>query len=316
MTKASFIDELENCRHDFYSMPDRSRPTTYHSLLAPSTEMSVLLPAYDKEMAAVLTALWDNETRFQETRRHSKSVDIENPSLNLLAGAQPAYLAELFTERVWNTGLCRRLLLIHGTKQPEHDPFLNVPTSELITSRLKSATEYLSRQQGQITWHPAASHAYRSWSMNGQQPLPTHPKLENYNGSRKELLIKLMIISAYSANNPSLHLSDFNRATQWLFSAEDEMPSIFSDMAGESDKHIIFETEAFILREYNNPDNHQQPISYTRVWNFLTERAGVQKAYQIMQTLEDGGKVTREAGTNAWRPILHIQQHPMFTGSA
>jgi hypothetical protein len=125
-----------------------------------------------------------------------------------------------------------------------------------------------------------------------------------------------MIISAYSHNNPSLLLSDFTRASQWLFSAEDEMPAIFTDMAGESDKHIIFETEAFILREYNDINNNQKPVPYTRVWNFLTERAGVQKAYQIMHTLEDGGKVVREAGTNAWRPILHIQQHPMFTGSA
>lgn len=314
MTKASLIDSLAEAATSF--LGTGGAPFRYHSLLVAAEEFSVLLPTYDMEYIGVLNSIWMNKSKYEERRRHGRHQQtlVENPTLNLLGGAQPAWLAALFPEEAWNTGLARRLMMIYATDTPHrslfYDPHVEEGVRQLVLDRLGE----MSALYGQMRWEGDAMLALDEWYMGGDplmggQPVPDHSKLQHYNRSRGLLSLKLCIIASVSRSNELIiRIADVDRAIGWLLEAERRMPDIFRAMVGRSDRDVIDEMHMYMMALYQRD---RKKIAGEIIRRFLLERVPHEKVETIISAAERANIIARMAGTeDQWIPRPRYDNSP------
>jgi hypothetical protein len=310
MTKASLIDSIAKAKKMILP-PGGGAPQHHHALLVPAEEFSVLLPTYDMEYVGALNALWNNKASHHEVRRtgQKQDVNIDFPYLNLLGGAQPRWLASIFPEDVWHTGLGRRMIMIYSSTTPWKDVWASTtdvsPLRELILKRLG----LLSKAYGQMSIERRAAEALTDWDRSGRQPVPTHAKLIDYNTNRNFQLIKLAIVSAASrgelfTNNsaPAVRLEDVDRAKAWLFEAEALMPDVFRAMLGKSDKDVVDELHMWAQTQYAKA---KPPVALdgALIRQFLLDRVPHDKVESILNLADKANIVVRVSGSaDSWIP--------------
>lgn len=308
MTKAALMDTLAISKSVFLT---KKAPVIYHSLLIASEEFSVLVPSYDMEYIGSLNSIWNNKALHSEQRRYGKNSElrIENPQLTILAGTQPSYMASLFPEEAWNSGLARRLMMIYVGDHPVEDIFGASVDNQLAKAKVLHKLGAMSELYGEITWHPEAMEELRAWNLAGGPPAPTHTKLVHYNRSRTFHVIKLCAISAVSrvAGDPKAKLeiipSDFTRAREWILFAERFMPDVFRAMVGKSDRDVIDELHRYALTEYYKVKG--APLEGQMLRRFLLTRVPHDKVESILLTADRAGILVRDLSVSPgdrWRP--------------
>lgn len=307
MTKASLIDTLAKSRK-MVLPPGGGQPQHHHALLVPAEEFSVLLPSYDMEYIGTLNALWNNKLSHHEVRRTGakQDVNIDYPYLSILGGAQPGWLASIFPEDAWNTGIGRRMIMIYSSTTPWKDVWAEspdvTPLRELILKRLG----LLSKAYGRLSIERAAVEALTVWDQSGRKPEPTHAKLAHYNTSRYFQLQKLSIVSAasrgelFASTKPAVRLEDVERAKAWLLEAEALMPDVFRAMLGKSDKDVVDELHLWLQSRYIA--NKKQPIEGALLRQFLLDRVPHDKVESILTMADRANIVVRMASTDNWIP--------------
>jgi hypothetical protein len=299
MTKAALVDAVAAASRRLI-LPN-NQLVEFHSLLIASPEFGVLVPAHDLEFLNTLNDLFDNRKSYRETRRYmgNKQIDIINPQINILAGTQPTYLASLLPEEAWGMGFTSRLLLIYSSEIMNNDIFevflLKSDKRELLVKMLQK----FSKLYGAMEFDNEAKTAALSWFSSGMRPIPEHSKLENYNSRRHIHVLKLSIISAVSKSRSTIILSDFHRAKEWLLEAEAAMPDVFRDMILRSDVQTIQELHIFIWKIWVK---ERKPIHQSRLVNFLSARVPSEKIMKILEIAEKANVITRDAGTDNFRP--------------
>jgi hypothetical protein len=273
----------------------------YHSLLIASPEFGVLVPAHDLEFLNTLNDLFDNRRSYRENRRYmgNKQIDIINPQINILAGTQPTYLASLLPEEAWGMGFTSRLLLIYSSEPSNGNLFEVFQHKSSIRDDLAKGMVRISKIYGHMELDSEAKKATLDWIEKGLRPVPEHSKLENYNSRRHIHVLKLAVISAVSKGRSMVMLYDFERAKEWLLDAEAVMPDVFRDMILRSDVQTIQELHIFIWKIYAK---EKKPVHQSRLVNFLSARVPSEKIMKILEIAERANVVTREAGTDNYRP--------------
>lgn len=300
MTKASLIDSIASATVVF--TPKEDKPLKYHSLLVAAEEFSVLLPAYDMEYIGVLNSIWSNKPVHEETRRHgpARDIKIENPTLNMFGGCQPAWLAALFPEEAWSTGLARRLVMIYSTDTPYRSMFYEGEIDEGARERVVERLGQFSKMYGQMKWEREAQEMYEKWDLSGTPnlggaPVPSHTKLQHYNKSRRYFAFKLCIISSASRGNDMvIRAGDVDRALGWMLDAERAMPDIFRAMLGKSDKDVIDEMHTYVMGKFGM---HRNPVDIQDIRRFMLERVPHDKVEGIIKSAENANLISRVAGT-------------------
>ena len=304
MTKASLIDTLQKSKK--MVVPPEGGPVYFHPLLVAAEEFSVLLPAYDMEYIGTLNGLWNNKAVHHEVRRTGakQDVEIEKPYLHLLGGAQPAWLASIFPEDAWSTGIGRRMIMIYSSAGVWKDVWAEYDDRPELRASLVQRLGLLSKAYGQMAIERQAAEYLSDWDRSGRKPEPVHAKLAHYNASRNFQLIKLSMVSAASRGElfekvPAVRLEDVKRAQSWLFEAEAIMPDVFRAMIGKSDKDVIDElhlwAQATFLRS-------KKPIPGNLMRQFLLDRVPHDKVESILNLADTAKIITREVGSNDWIP--------------
>lgn len=301
MTKASLVDTLAKAKN--IRLVPNGNAITYHSLLIPAEEFSVLLPTYDMEYIGTLNSIFNNKPLHEESRRTGtvKELSIENPQINILGGVQPSFLGSVFPEEVWSTGFARRIIMVYSGETPMqsifYEPELPPQARESILHRLGQ----MSQMYGQMTWEPAAAEKIDRWHCAGGPPAPTHSKLAHYVRSRTLHAIKLAIISAIArTGHLTIQLADVSRAIEWLLEVEKLMPDIFREMIGKSDSQVLEELHYFVTAMWNKEG--RKPIPEKFIWEFLGQRLPSEKIEKVLMVAEKGNVIARQAGTDLWVP--------------
>lgn len=310
MTKAALVDHIEKSKRIF--TPDKAPPLVYHSLSVAAEEFSVFLPAYDMEFIGVLNTFWGKKrVHIEERRFNKKDTKIDRPQLNILGGIQPSYMASLFPEEAWNTGLARRLMMIYSTDTPHRSLFASASIPKGVREGLLTALGEMSVTYGAMSWEQEAMDYLDKWHMAGPPnaggpPLPTHQKLQHYLRSRSLMSLKLSMIAAVSRDRVALHitLGDVKRALHWLMEAERVMPDIFRAMVGKSDRDVLREIHYFCLQQYGAT---RRPIPDARLRAFILERMPHDKVDSLIRAADSSGLIARVAGTGGasapeWMP--------------
>ncbi len=300
VTKASLIDELE--KRKTHKVTPSGPPLVYSSVQMIYEELSQAVPIFDREFINFLVGVWNNKSMFRETRRMTKSdITIQAPQLNLLAGAQPAYLANTFPEDTWRTGIGRRILMIYHGVPTKINWFAKIEEKGEQRQLLLSRLSQLSSVMGEMGWNPDALEKFVYWYEGNCPPLPTHSKLQDYNNGRAQTIIKLAGISVISRTGTVnlIELEDLDRAFKWLFEAERLMPDIFRAMIGKSDNSILEEL-LLVMRNYeakNRVNGRAKNIKGELIWQFLSDRVPGERITYLIQAAEKSGMIQRIAGT-------------------
>lgn len=299
MTKAALLDVLAKSPQTF--LPPKGPAIQYHSLLVAAEELEVLLPEYDREFTGVLNSIYNNKPMHRENRRHGpvRELTINFPQLNILAGAQPAYMASRFPEDVWATGLSRRIMMIYAGEgvfqelfdAPRQDP-------ELLLALIGRLGQ-VSKLYGPCQFEVGAAAELALWNREGCKPVPEHSKLQNYNRERKVRSVKFATISAIArSGKPIITLADVVRGRNWMLEAELVMPDIFREMIGKSDMQVYEEAHYFVTALWAK--RKQKPVSGEVIMEFLLQRVPTEKAMKIMEGLERANYLQRVAGQDGW----------------
>lgn len=302
VTNASLVDAIKAARA--VRVQKKGEALEYHSLFVPAEEFQVLLPVYDMQMIATLNSIYNNKPLHRETRRTGavRDVQIVNPQLNILAGAQPSYFASTFPEEAWSTGFARRIIMIYSPETPKYSLFGDAFENKELRERVKYKLSRMSQQYGQMRWRTEAVEFLSDWHDKGGPPVPQHSKLAHYVRTRSLNVLKLSIISCVSRTGGDLiELEDVKRALHWLLTAESLMPDIFREMIGKSDIQIIEEMHYFVSAIFHK--NKQRPIQGAKIMHFLLQRCPTDKAEKIMLMTEKANIIARVAGEqDLWIP--------------
>lgn len=297
VTRASLVDELADAKHAI-PVNNGAGLVEYASLQVAAGELGVLIPAHDLDFLSVLNHIYDNPPIHSEKRRtHKINHQIINPQLNILAGTQPAYLANLLPEQAWGMGFMSRQIMIYsGTPiRVSLFPEVNVKNNNLRIALLSDMIQ-MTGLIGNMIWEIETALELQRWYNEGMPPTPEHSKLVHYNGRRILHIGKLCMISSLSRGNDlRITLPDLNRARDWLLEAEVHMPDIFREMAGRSDAQVIHELHFFMFALWSK--SGQKPIHESAIYNFLQTQLPSERISRVLETAQRANIIARVAGT-------------------
>lgn len=284
-TKASFLDELEDATRNMGHV-------VYHALTVICEEFGVFIKIRDDDLITDLTTLFDNPEKFTAPRRVSKSVSIEKPTLNILACATPAVLGK-FPDSAWNEGFTSRVIFIWGVRPTDIRHAFRKRQDPELTDLTVRAAEFFTDLNGEFEWDEDAQIAFNDWYNNGMLPKPDYSRLEHYASRRDTHAMKLSMISAVSCGHGlNVTLSDFNRACNWLFEAENEMPNVFLSMTAPSDSKVMDDLHHYVYTEYSKVERDKRlPVPKDHVLSFLSKRVTSEKVDRILLLAEQTGQI-------------------------
>lgn len=301
VTKASLMDALVKAKG--IAIPPQGPPVVFHTLNVAAEEFAVLMPSYDLEFIGVLNSIYNNKSWYEETRRtgNVREVKIEQPQLNILGGTQPGWLASVFPEEAWSTGLASRLIMVYAADVPLKDLFQEVPDNEILRTGVLEKLGKITNLWGQMQWEARGAECLSKWHMQGGPPQPQHSKLAHYVRRRSQHLIKLSMVSAISARGDLVIMqSDVERGIEWLVEAERLMPDIFRAMVGKSDAQIIEELHFFVTTLWLK--SKREAVPERMLVGFLQQRVPSDKIDKILDISDRANIVCRVAGSNSWIP--------------
>lgn len=176
----------------------------------------------DKDYLMLLTNLWDNLDKYNNPKISSKSIEVNEPTINLLSASTPENLNMAFPSNVMDTGTLSRMLFIHS---PPTGKKILMPTrgSDEIKLRLINHLKAIKEHcVGEVSLSPAA-HDALEYIYNHQEPIEDQRFLY-YHSRRLTHLFKLCMISAASRLSMQIEEYDVLLANTILVAAEMQMP--------------------------------------------------------------------------------------------
>jgi hypothetical protein len=288
MTKAAFIDEMgEHTRRVLY----KGETILYNPLCIMISELGTLVNAHDLEFFSLLSDLFDNKEVPHRSRRRGhnsgKAIDLPNPSVNIIAGTQPAFLGDLLPDAAWQQGFTARFLMIYAPGAPAVDMFAEREDQSHLQAELVKGLQVRSKLLGEFRISEEAKDIIRLWMSGGLKPVPDHERLITYNSKRNQFVLKLAMVAAVSARG-ELHIlaEDVERGKSWLLAAEHVMPDIFRDMVQRSDSALLSELHRYAWNLWLKSaarSEQRKLIHRSKLMEFLSLRCPADKAMRILE---------------------------------
>jgi len=300
MTKAATLDVLEANKRRILINGETHE---YHPMCIFVPEFGTLVNAHDLEFFSLLNKLFDNEPEHRSQRRGhhgGREIFIPYPTINILGGTQPGYLASLLPEEAWHMGLTSRLIMVSAqAAERAASPFERGEDNTALREDLVKRLVEISKLVGEFTLTSAAREAVELWLSAGLPPVPEHPRLLYYNGRREIYLMKLAMIAAVSrCAGLTIEVTDIVRAKSWLLSVENLMPDIFRDMYLKSDSTLMSETHRFTFELWTKSAHvvsQRKPVHKADLMRYLLLRCPVDKAERVLEAMCSAGWLERDS---------------------
>jgi hypothetical protein len=299
-TKASFLHALEG------AIRTTASGAVFSAMTVLPREFGVLIPRNDPQFLEDLSDIWESPPRYHAPRVVSKSVTVENPTVNILAAATPDTIGVILPESSWGQGFTSRLLFIYGVRNPQADRniFEKRPVASNGSALLHHLRPMFFELHGEFEWEEDAMLAANEWINSGMPPAPTYSRLAHYNSRRDMHLLKLSMISAISAGrNLRIALADVNRARTWLLNAEKTMPDVFRAMVMKSDTQLLDDLHYHVYSIYARvPRKERKPVPDAELCRFLANKIPADRVRKIIEMAEATGRVKQGVVPGEWIP--------------
>jgi hypothetical protein len=300
VTKAALIDALSRSLRTVINGAESAY--TFSSMAVPCSEFGIFFTHHDLEFLSVLNHIYDSPPNYKEERRTSGIVEINKPYLVILAATQPDFLNSFLPEEAWGMGFASRLIMIYADATPAADLFATI---EVKNNGLEKTLVEMFNIKGEFKWTQNAINEINAWNRAGCPPRPTHGKMLHYNGRRALHTIKLAMISSASRNPGEniVTVDDFERAKDWLLSAEVAMPDIFRAMGQKSDAQVISDLHFHIYRIWSSVAlDKRVAITQQVMYEFLHTRVTSDRIPKLIDVAEKTGYIRKGLYPNEFIP--------------
>lgn len=215
-------------------------------LLIAADEFNVFVGNGNIEFLSLLGVMWDYEGVFKNKVKNTRSVEIHDPFVSVLAGNTPTGFSLAFPAEAIGQGIFSRLLLVYGESTGRKITFPEPPTIEAVQEITARIHEAKSAAKGDSTLTEKAKGAldiiYKS--TRGVQDV----RFESYANRRFSHLLKLcLIISAGNYRN-RIEESDVVYANTILTYAEKLMPKALGEFGKAKHSDVAHRILAFVER--------------------------------------------------------------------
>jgi hypothetical protein len=285
VTAASLVDALVDLKRTI--IQPGLEATEYNTMMVTSDELGTFMAKYDEEFIALMCAFYDVDLYSQWRRGKELKIKIRRPQISMLCGTTPANLMRFVPEQAWDGGFMSRTFLIWSDDRNLVDIFEAKPG--VIDKDLLHDLRLVNMLGGQYNATKDFRDLLNSWREANCHPAPSHPRLLHYNSRRSAHLLKLSMISAADRDaGLLLTRADFDRAYQWLTSAEALMPDIFKAGAPGADAHAIEEILHFISTVDKGKGVPEQVIN-----RFAMERLPLNSIPRVIAVMVSSGMIKR-----------------------
>lgn len=255
-TWQSLLDEIKDAQQTV-TMPN-GEIFTSSSMTIFVGEFGTFINPDDRIQIDVLTSLWDcRKQPFKKTTRTMGNTEVQNPWINMLACATPAWFSKHIPNYLMMAGIMSRMVIVYGDKKRKLTayPGLARPRAGQLEVRRQLVSDLceISNICGVYELAPAAVTWGEEWYNDLWTDRPLHLTSEKFDGyvSRKQTHIhKLaMVIAAARSNNliiEKVHLETANRIVSGL---ENDMEQVFAKVGSHDTLEAYHETLA-VVRAY------------------------------------------------------------------
>jgi hypothetical protein len=223
---AAIKDELqqeEQAGLSNFTAEDWAKITTEY--FAFSDELVQFLGRNNGDFCSSLCDLWDYNGIYRYKARHSKSVAIVNPHVNLFGGLTHEHFQDCFPERVWQQGFGSRTILVHAGERRKRVFNPPAPNLELAASIADLLKALRTKMHGEVKYSPAALRLAEEIYLSEDEYLPKDIRLQGYNSRRNSQLVKLMMLVAVLNGRLTIERDDVMLANSILAFTESKMSS-------------------------------------------------------------------------------------------
>lgn len=285
-TRAAMVDELIASQRHFDYNGER---IIFHSLQVAATEFGVLIPAYDHQAMNFYNLIWDCEDTHKERLRHGehKTIDIDYPQINMLAGTQPAYLGALLPPDAFGMGFTARLFMIYQGEPTRPTLFGDSATlDENLRKEMIKDIAQIVKMKGEMKFSKEAMAFIEEWYYRNDDA-PDHPRLEVYNIRRAMTLQKVCMGIAAGCQSMEITFPMAEFALAAIRDVEKDMPEIFKGMSVPDTSNVMAELFNFTITRWLKTD--KKPVSEHMLIDFLKSRVEIHKIDPIMKHMVTSG---------------------------
>jgi len=226
------------------------------------------------EFLSMLGVLWDYDGTFSNRVKNSKSIEIQDPTVSILAGNTPTGFSLAFPIEAIGQGIFSRLVLVYGEKTGKKITFPEAPdpaaTANIIS--LLQAIKAVAIGAAEITAEAkkVLDKIYKSWT--GVDDV----RFDSYSNRRFTHLLKLCLIISASALKNTIDLSDVIYANTILTHAEHTMPKALGEFGKSKNSdvahkllHILESADGIVSRKVLWKQVHNDLESMTALGDIL-----------------------------------------------
>jgi hypothetical protein len=229
-------------------------------ILIAADEFNTFIGNGNIEFLSLLGVLWDYSGKFEDRKKNSKSLVIEDPTVSILAGNTATGFSLAFPAEAIGQGIFSRLILIHGEKTDKRITFPEPPSpdNEKLIIDILHAIRQVASGNAVITdsAKKLLDTIYKTW--NGV----TDVRFESYANRRFSHLIKLCLIVSAAALRNVIEETDVIYANTILTHAEHSMSKALGEFGKARNSDVAHKVIQLLESSY-------QPISIKEIWQAI-----------------------------------------------
>ena len=247
-----------------------SEETHVPEMLIAADEFNTFVGNGNIEFLSMLGVLWDHEGTFKNKVKNSKSVEVENPFVSIIAGNTPTGFSLAFPAESIGQGIFSRIILVHGESTGKRITFPAIPTAadtKQITDILH-AIKSITTREAVIT---SAAQKLLDAIYQSKSPI-ADVRFESYMNRRFSHLLKLCLVVSAAAMRSVIEECDVVYANTILTHTEHGMSKALGEF-GKSKNSDVSHKLVQVL------ENSYEPVSVKQLW------------MQLHNDLDDIGKM-------------------------
>lgn len=265
-------------------------------------EFNEFVGSANLEFISLLGSLWDWDDQnapFKQRLKTSRSVNIYQPTINILSGNTHSGFAEAFPPQVLGQGFMSRLILVYGESSGKKFAFPEKPPDETRQALIDAFLEIKTTVYGEATLTQKARDMLQTiyHSFDGLEDA----RFKHYSTRRYTHLLKLCLLTAAAGKRTEIRAEDVLFANTLLTFTEHRMPSAMGEF-GKAKNADVAARIISVLTDAKGPMD--TPSLWKQVQSDLDKPEDLNK---LLAGLVQGGKIqyiTRSKTSNAQGYLL------------
>lgn len=248
------------------------------------------------EFVTLLTNLWDNLDVYKHPKITGKSVEVHQPTVNMIGANTPDGFALAFPPEALGNGFLSRVILLHADATTVKIPWPEPLDPLQIAFLAKRMNDVKKNIKGEIS---ISAEARKLGAQIYKEEIHVDdPRFVHYQQRRFIHLLKIACLLAVFDMRSTVSVTDVKRANTMLASAERDMPKALGEFG--SSKHS--QVAGKIMSHLHSVHLPQSP---TQLWKVVSRDLGkMAELVEILQNLKQADKIqaVRVANKDGYLP--------------